>query len=83
MYPNLNITLTQVKQHLKYLKTKQSKVDKEVTLMNDINNYLKDIIYLNCVNSNFLKKSSKIIEKNEQEKFHQIKSHQKFGIFFS
>ncbi len=53
MYPNLNITLTQVKQHLKYLKTKQSKVDKEVTLMNDINNYLKDIIYLNCVNSNF------------------------------
>jgi len=56
MYPNLNITLTQVKQHLKYLKTKQSKVDKKVTLMNDINNDLKDIIYLNYVNSKKLKK---------------------------
>jgi hypothetical protein len=53
IYPNLNITLTQVKQHLKYLKSKQNKVDKKVTSINDINNDVKDIIYLNCVYSNF------------------------------
>lgn len=36
MYPNLNITLAQVKLHLKYFETKSNKVDNKIMLINDI-----------------------------------------------
>lgn len=68
MYPNLNITLAQVKLHLKYFETKQNKVDKKTMLINDKNNVLKHIIDSNCVVSK--KKmlgSSKMIENNEKK----------------
>jgi hypothetical protein len=45
MYPNLDFTPTQAKQHLKHLEIKQNKVDKKIMLINDINNYFKEIIY--------------------------------------
>ncbi len=38
MYSSINITLAQVKQHLKYFETKQNKVDKKFMLINDIDN---------------------------------------------
>jgi hypothetical protein len=56
MYSNLNITSSQVKRHLKYLKSKIKKIDPSKYLNNNINNSLN---HTNDSNFIFLKTSSK------------------------
>ncbi len=69
MYPNLNITLAQVKLHLKYFETKQNKVENKIMLINDFKNVLKHIIDSNyVVSKKKMLGSSKMIEKNEKKK---------------